>query len=170
MNTSDVIEIVRTAWSTVPAPPDDDMKSMEWAWGKEAALAFTGVAPMAVDIRSSGFAAATPLLDLPPRAAAAYLGPFLVALLKGLEFKLRVGFFDDVLTRAHTITALTNRRFWATAIRKHLPQRAQEAAEKAAIHVADHRDAFGLDQIQVDALLNLAASRRPSDDESSGTV
>ena len=59
---------------------------MEWGWGEAAARAFTGVAPVEVDIESEGFSVATPLLDLPPRAGSAYLGTFLLSLLKGLEF------------------------------------------------------------------------------------
>src|SRR5262245_37538001 len=112
MNINELIEIVRVAWSTVPAPPKVDMKWMEWSSGEDAALAFTGVAAMEVDIRSGGFSSATPLLDLPPRAAAAYLGTFLISLLQGLDFQQRVGFSDDFLTRPHTITCLTNGDFW----------------------------------------------------------
>jgi hypothetical protein len=156
MNTSEMIEIVRGAWSTVPAPPEDDMKFMEWGWGEDTALAFTGVAPMDVNIGSAGFFAATPLFDLPPRAAAAYLGTFLLSLLKELEIQERVGIFDDVVTRAHTLTVLTDREFWDDVIRKHLPPKCQEAVEQVAHHLVASRDAFALDQEQVDTLRELA--------------
>jgi hypothetical protein len=151
-----MIEIVRAAWSTVPAPPKDDMKLMDLGWGEDAALAFTGVAPMDVDVESSGFAAATPLFDLPPRAAAAYLGTFLISLLKELKFQEKVGFFDDVVSRAHTLTCLTNQNFWNNVIRKHLSPECQRAVERVAHHLVASRDAFALDQEQVDTLHQLA--------------
>jgi hypothetical protein len=49
-----------------------------------------GVAPMDVDTHSKGFFAATPLLDLPSRAAA-YLGTYLLALLRSLELQKAIG-------------------------------------------------------------------------------
>jgi hypothetical protein len=64
---------VRDAWASIPAPPAEDLKYMAWGWGEDAARELTGVAPMDVDMESKGFYAATPLLDLPPRAAAAHL-------------------------------------------------------------------------------------------------
>jgi hypothetical protein len=45
--------------------PDRKNEHMAWGWGEHAARAFTGVAPMDVDMRSKGFYAATPLFDLP---------------------------------------------------------------------------------------------------------
>ena len=156
MNTSEMIEIVQEAWLTVPAPPEDDMKLMGSGWGEDAALVFTGIAPMDVDVESSGFAAATPLFDLPPLAAAAYLGTFLISLLKELEFQEKVGFFDDVVTRAHTLTCLTDQSFWNSVIRKHLSPAGQRAVERVAGHLVASRDAFALDQEQVDTLLELA--------------
>jgi hypothetical protein len=126
MKTIEMMEIVRAAWSTVPAPPKDDMIWMDWDSGQDATLALTGVAPMDVDIRSSGFSVATPLLDLPPRAAAAYLGTFLLSLLQGLEFQRVVGFFDDVITRAHTMTCLMDQNFWNDVIRKQLSPECQK--------------------------------------------
>ena len=156
MNTIEMIEIVRVAWSTVPAPPEDDMKWMEWESGQAATRALTGVAPMDVDIESSGFFGATPLLDLPPRAAAAYLGTFLLSTLQGLEFQRVVGFFDDVITRAHTLTCLLGQNFWNDVIRKHLSPECQSAVESVTYHLVANRDALALSQKQVDTLLKLA--------------
>lgn len=156
MNTSEIIEIVRAAWSTVPAPPKNDLNSIEWSSGQDAVLAFTGVAPMDVDIESGGFDAAEPLMDLPPRAAAAYLGTFLLSLLKGLDFQEKVGFSDDAVTRAHTLFVLKDKEFWNDVIRKHLPPQCQEVVEQVAHHLVANRDAFSLEQEQVDALRELA--------------
>jgi hypothetical protein len=162
MTTSELRETVRKAWSSVAAPPEQDMQFMEWGWGEEAARAFTGVAPVDVNINSAGFKAATPLFDLPPRAAAPYLGTYLLSLLKWLEFQENAGFFDDVMTRAHTLTVLTERDFWEDVIRKHLPLEAQKAVEEVAHHLVAKRDAFALDQEKVDTLLDLATSRNRS--------
>jgi|tagenome__1003787_1003787.scaffolds.fasta_scaffold20844416_2 hypothetical protein len=109
---AELFEAVREAWDVVPAPPAEDLQYMEWGWGEEAARAFVGVRPVDVDIESHGFYAATPLLDLPPRAAAAYLGTYLMSLLKGLQLQQLSGVFDDVLTRAHTLTCLSLPSFW----------------------------------------------------------
>ena len=113
---AELCEAVRRAWDAVPAPPAEDLELMEWGWGEAAAREFTGVRPMDVDIESRGFYAATPLLDLPPRASAAYLGTYLLSLLKGLQLQQVSGVFDDVLTRAHTLTCLTLPRFWQRVI------------------------------------------------------
>ena len=48
---------------------------------------FVGIAPVEVDISSPGFLGCTPLLDLPPTAAAPYLGTYLLSLLQGLKFQ-----------------------------------------------------------------------------------
>ena len=93
-------DAIQEAWESVPAPPAEDLQYMAWGWGEEAAEAFIGVAPMDVDRRSLGFLMATPLLDLPPRAVAAYLGTYLLAILHGLAFQKRVGLFSDVTHRA----------------------------------------------------------------------
>jgi hypothetical protein len=154
---SALFDAVRDAWTEIPAPPEEDLQYMAWGWGEEAARAFTGVAPADVDIGSAGFYAATPLLDLPPRAAAAYLGPFLLSLLRGLEFQQAFGIFDDVLSRAHTITALTQPGFWERAIRPHLPRKARAVLADVVSYLAAEREALALTPEQVDTMLAEAA-------------
>jgi hypothetical protein len=148
---------VRDAWASIPAPPAEDLKYMAWGWGEEAARAFVGVAPVDVDINSVGFDAATPLLDLPPRAAAAYLGTFVMSLLKGLEFQHKVGIFDDVLSRAHTLTCLTLPRFWERVIRPYLPSKCREILAQVVTFLASEQAALALTQEQVETMVALAA-------------
>jgi hypothetical protein len=150
-------EAVRSAWASIPAPPADDLASMSWGWGEKAARAFTGVAPMDVDIASEGFFAATPLLDLPPRAGAAYLGTFVLALLRSLELQDSIGIFFDAETRAHTITCLTRPSFWERAIRPYLPAPCRDVLKQVASFLAAKREALALTAVDVDDLLRLAA-------------
>jgi hypothetical protein len=82
MNAAIMTETVRAAWSRIPAPPATDLRYMAWGCGEDAARAFIGIAPVDVDISSSGMFACTPLFDLPPAAAAAYLGTFPLGLLR----------------------------------------------------------------------------------------
>lgn len=107
---------VEDAWADVPAPHLVDLRLTGWTWSQEEADAFLDIDPMEVDIDSAGFLAATPLLDLPPQAAAAYLGTFLRALMVSLHEQKVVGFFENPLTRAHVITCLKDRRFWDEVI------------------------------------------------------
>ena len=96
--------------------------------------------------------------DLPqPRAAAAYLGTYLLSLLQSLEFQKSVGLFDDFVTRPHTLTCLTDRRFWDEVIWKHLPSQCQEAVIEVARYLAASRDDLALTAVQVDTLLELSA-------------
>lgn len=159
MTVGDLYEAVRDAWASIPAPPVEDLQHMAWGWGDEAARAFVGIAPVDVDHDSTGFHAATPLLDLPPRAAAAYLGTYLMSLLKGLEFQESVGIFDDVVTRAHTLTCLTLPRFWERVIRPYLSPRRREVLSQVVSYLAAQKDALALTQEQVDLMLALASGR-----------
>lgn len=161
----ELYDAVREAWAAIPAPPVEDLTYMAWGWGEEAARTFVGVAPADVDIRSVGFHAATPLLDLPPRAAAAYLGPYLMSLLRGLEFQHKVGIFDDVLTRAHTLTCLLSPDFWRRVIRPFLPRPCRDVLARVVAYLAAKKDTLALTQEQVDTLLALAAE---SDDAPTG--
>jgi hypothetical protein len=134
-------DAVRDAWASIPAPPAEDLKYMAWGWGEDAAREFTGVAPMDVDITSKGFYAATPLLDLPPRAAAAYLGTYLLALLRSLELQKAIGIFSDVEHRAHTLTCLMLPDF-VEEVRPFLPPRCREVLAQVITFVASEHEAF----------------------------
>jgi hypothetical protein len=156
---SALYDAVHDAWASIPAPPAEDLRFVAWGWGEEAARTFVGVAPVNVDISSSGFHAATPLLDLPPRAAAAYLGTFVMSLLKGLEFQQAVGIFDDVLSRAHTLTCLMLPDFWERVIRPFLPPKCRDVLAQVVTFLASEREALALTQQQADTMLVLAAER-----------
>ena len=157
MTASELESRVRAAWAGIAAPPAEDMKMMEWGWGEDAARAFTGVAPIEVDVQSHGFHAATPLLDLPPRAAAAYLGTYLLSMLHSLQFQEAVGLFDDLSTRPHTITCLTNPRFWQKVVREQLPPSCQQVVADVARYMAASQEALALRPAKVQKLLDLAA-------------
>lgn len=144
MRGNTITETVRAAWSRIPAPPPEDLRYMAWGWGEDAARTFTGVAPVDVDISSSGFFACTPLFDLPPPAAAAYLGTFLLGLLRGLELQERTGVFHDILTRAHVLTCLQDERFWEIVIRPHLPPECREALVALSSYLVPRRDLLAL--------------------------
>jgi hypothetical protein len=152
-------DAVRDAWASIPAPPAEDLRYMAWGWGEDAWRAFAGVAPVDVDIGSPGFHAATPLLDLPPRAAAAYLGTYLLALLRGLERQKAIGLFSDVVTRAHTITCLELPSFWEEVIRPLLPLKCREVLAHVVGFLASEKEALALTEEQVETMLSLAAGR-----------
>lgn len=156
VTTKELYEQVRNAWSQVPTPARVDLDMMEWMWGKSSALAFTGIAPVDVDTDSPGFHASTPLMDLPPHAAAAYLGTYILSLLQSLMFQELVGLFDDIVTRPHTLTCLTNKGFWDRVIHKHLPGHCQQVTIAVARHLAEKHQALPLNEEQVHVLLKLA--------------
>ncbi len=157
MNTNDLIKEVRDAWSAIPTPPSEDMEYMSFGWGDEAAHAFIGVAPVDVDISSVGFNAATPLLHIPHRAAAAYLGTFLLALLKGLEFQESVGIYMDVLSRAHTITCLELPWFWQKVIRPYLPVDCQKSLIRVVDFLIEKHEELPLTDYQKEIMSALAS-------------
>jgi hypothetical protein len=149
-------DAVRDAWASIPAPPAEDLKYMAWGWGEDAAREFTGIAPMDVNITSKGFYAADPLLDLPNRAAAAYLGTYLLALLRSLEFQKSIGIFFDVITRAHVITCLRTPDFWEE-VRPFLPPKCREVLAQVTLFVASEHEALALTPEKVDTMRALAA-------------
>jgi len=135
-------DAIRDAWASIPAPPVEDLKYMAWGWGEDAAREFTGVAPMDVDMESKGFYAATPLLDLPNRAAAAYLGTYLLSILRTIEDQKAIGIYVDLLQRAHVITCLETPRFW-DAVRPFLPPNCRKVLAHVALFIASEHECFG---------------------------
>lgn len=156
VTTNELYELVRHAWAPVAAPPIDDLDMMEWKWGGSAAQAFTGIAPVDVDTDSPGFHAATPLMDLPPSAAAAYLGTYLLSLLQSLMLQESAGIYDDIVTRPHTLTCLTNPGFWNRVIRPHLTAPCLRATTEVARHLATRQDELALTTAQAQALREAA--------------
>jgi hypothetical protein len=146
------------AWVDVAAPSGEDVvKALKWSLCDSALDTLLGIAPMDVDIHSSGFYAATPLFDLPPTAAAAYLGTFLLSLVDSLEFWEKTGLpMDDLQTGPHTLTFLTRRHFWDEVIRKNLPKHRQEVVADVALFLVARRDALALTEEDVEKLLVLA--------------
>lgn len=151
-----LIEAVRQAWADVPAPATQDLQRMAWGWGEDAARTFTGIAPVDVDIHSHGFAAATPLRDLPPRAAAAYLGTYLIALLDGLALQRQLGLFADIVTRAHTLACLTSADFWTEVVRPHLAPAQLAVLAEVVRFLATQQQALALDDEQIRTMLDMA--------------
>lgn len=156
MTASEIERRVRAAWTGIAAPPAADMKHMEWGWGEKAARAFVGVAPTEVDIRSPGFRAATPLFDLPHRAAAAYLGTYLLSLLQSMQHEADGGLYYDIVTRAHIITCMTDSEFWKEVVRGQLPPSCQQVVAEVARFMAASQEALALEPEEVETLLELA--------------
>jgi hypothetical protein len=154
----ELLNKVKSVWSGIDAPAAQDMARMEWGWGKEAAEAFTGVKPLNVDIDSPGFQAATPLLDLPARAAAAYLGTYLISLLYGLDIQEKAGFPIDSLTRAHTITVMTAPNFWTEIVGPHLPPDCLAVVSEVADLMIAKREPLALTDADVAKLQRLTRS------------
>ena len=149
---------VKQAWSVMEAPAAGDMQNMEWGSGKEAAEAFTGVKPVDVDIDSIGFQAASPLLDLPARAAAAYLGPFIISLLEGLDLQEKAGFPVDIATRSHTLAVMTDPNFWTDIAGPNLPPACLEVLSEVADLMISQRVQLALDDEDVAKLQRLTRS------------
>ena len=66
--------------------------------------------------------------------------------------------FTDIVTRAHTLTCLTDPSFWDEVIRKHLSPECQDAVVQVVHFMVTKRDDLALDQKQVDILVALADS------------
>lgn len=111
---------------------------MDWGWG-EASRAFVCIAPVDVDIHSVGFYAATPLQDLRPRAAA-YLGTYLLSLLRSMERQEDIGIYSNVLTRAHTLACLELPDLWADVIRPFLPAKYSEGLVRVVTFLASEKE------------------------------
>jgi hypothetical protein len=153
-----MIEAVRTAWAGIPTPPAQDMQNVALACGEEGSRALVGVAPLDVDIRSAGFLACTPLLDLPPAAAAAYLGAYLLSLLHGLSLQEQTGLFHDIVTRAHVLSCLGMEDFWRTVIRPHLPAECRQVLVDLSHYLVARRELLGLSAEEADRIVALATA------------
>lgn len=149
---------VQAAWAAVEAPPPQDMAFIDWEYGAEAKATFVGVRPCDVDIDSVGFAAATPLLDLPAHAAAAYLGPYLVSLIKGFQLEEAVGFPVDIKTRSHTIHTLASPNFWVDIANPHLNDACVSVLGKVVRFIVENGETFVLDDDEVRGLERLGRS------------
>jgi hypothetical protein len=141
---------VEEAWADVPAPSLRETPLTAGNLNQEEADTFLDVSPMKVDIDSVGFLAATPLDDLPPRAAAAYLGTFLRAVMMSLHEQQAVNFFADPLTRAHVITCLKEERFWAAVVMPHIAGKQREVLLDVMHCMVHNREDLGLDDADVD--------------------
>lgn len=149
---------VKHAWAGIDAPIAEDLKDMEWGWGREAAEAFRGVKPVDVDIDSIGFQAADPLLQLPARAAAAYLGTYLISLLYGLDIQQKVGFPTDISTRVHTLSVLIAPNFWTEIAGPHLSPDCLEVVSEVVGLLISERDVMTLEDADVAQLERLRRS------------
>jgi hypothetical protein len=149
-------DAIQDAWGSVPAPPPEDLKYMAWGWGEEAEKEFLGVAPMDVNRRSVGFHAADPLLDLPARAVAAYLGTFLLAILHGLAFQKKVGMYSDFRHRAHVITFLELSHCWEQ-VKPHLSPKCRKVLAEVALYIASEHELLALTPEQVEKMKTHAA-------------
>ena len=154
----ELLKKVKRVWSGIDAPAAEDMKYMEWGWGKEAAEAFIGVKPVDVDIDSPGFQAADPLLELPARAAAAYLGTYLISLLDGLDIQEKVGFPTDIATRAHTLAVLVAPNIWTEIAGPHLPPDCLEVVSEVVDLLVSRRVPLVLTDAEVAKLQRLGRS------------
>jgi hypothetical protein len=149
---------VRRAWEHIPAPPAEDLQLMAWASGEESWRAFVNKAPVEVDIATPAFLGCTPLYDLPYRAAAAYLGTYLLSLLEGLQDQEDSGIFYDILTRAHVLSCLRDSDFWERVIRPYLPGECRTALTEVALYLAAQHNLLGLDKEPLAEIVSLSKS------------
>lgn len=155
---SELSEKTRSAWSRIDAPTTEDMRNMRRIAGERAAEAFVGVKPVDVDISASGFQTAAPLLDLPGRAAAAYLGTYLLALLREIELEEKAGFPVDINTRVHTLVVLSSSRFFSDIAEPYLPADCLAIVGEIAEMLVDRRDPLELGDDMVARLERLIRS------------
>lgn len=127
----DIADQVQSAWSKLDAAPIEDMEYFTLGWGKRIEHLFVGVKPSDVDIDDEDFRIEMPLNEVPPRAAAAYLGPYLRAFLLDLAFQEKIGFFSEPLLRAHVTVFLTNPRVWTDTLKDNLPDDCKAALGRA---------------------------------------
>ena len=157
MNSSATMaEGVRKAWAEFPPAAAEELTSLAWEFGEESAREFVGVAPIQVNINSAGFLGTTPLLKIPPTAAAAYLGTYMLSLIEGISLQEKIGIFHDLLTRAHLLNCLTQPRFW-DRIASILPPLARQTLKEFCFYVLSRRQLLALSEDQVNFITTRAA-------------
>ena len=156
----EILDEVRRAWSDVPAASLDDIASIRIRSGEESAQAFEGVKPVDVDTESAGFLSATPLFELRPRAAAAYLGTYLIFLLDDYGIQLAAGVPTDVFNWAHVITFLSRPNFWTDFARPHLDDKCIDALAKTVAFMVENADDILLSDEEINRLGRLLRSIR----------
>lgn len=160
MTPAELLKKVRRVWSVIGPAPIEDMRNMRWFSGDQAAKAFMGIKPVDVDIDSPGFQAAEPLLELPGRAAAAYLGTYLISLLDGLDIEEKAGFSTDITTRAHTVTVMMAPNFWPEIAAPYLPPACLGVVGEVAELMISRRELLALTDAEVARLERLVGSVR----------
>ncbi len=149
---------VHAAWDPWPAPPPSDLQILAREWGGPVWRAFAGIPPMKVDIDSAEFLGCTPLLNLPPQAAAAYLGTYLLSFLDGAAFQHSVGVFHDPVTRAHVISCLKGERFWRTCLIPWMSPPARTTLLHFVDYLDRYRDDFSLPPEDVSRMRRLESA------------
>jgi hypothetical protein len=139
---------IRGAWSGFPAAPAEELRSLEWEFGDATAREFVGVPPMDVNIGSAGFLGCTPLLIIPARAAATYLGTYMLSLVEGTSYQEKIGIFHDLLTRAHLLNCLTLPIFWSRVVGT-LPPVARQTVKLFCDYLLSRRRLLALSDDQV---------------------
>jgi hypothetical protein len=158
MDTANITAAIRNAWSPIPPPPAPQMQYIAEEWGEETLRAFLGIPPMEVDTYTPEFLGCTPLLDLAPSAAAAYLGTYLLSLLEGLAVQERIGVFPDLLTRAHVLNCILQEHFWRTVIRPYLPPPCRQALVDLAYYLVARRELLALTAEETGRITTLATA------------
>ena len=156
MTDQEVGDLIRAAWADVPTPAPDQIHAIAWASGDAAWHAFAGVHPNDVDTGSVGFLGCTPLWDLPPAAAAAYVAPYLESLLESVSRQAEVGLFHDVLTRAHVLHCLCTESFWQWTVRPHLSLACRRALYEFVRYLATRHEAVALSLDEILRILGFA--------------
>ncbi|HVL21221.1 MAG TPA: hypothetical protein VM422_09615 [Amaricoccus sp.] len=149
---------ITKAWSLIDAPPRDDMEYFTIGWGQGEKEVFLDVKPMDVDREDEKFLVADALIELSPRATAAYLGPYLTAFLEDLAFQESEGFFSEPMLRGNVLTLLTMPRTWSDALQPNLPTRCKAALGAAVSYILRSREILKLSAANIKALERLSRS------------
>ncbi|WP_156339184.1 hypothetical protein [Chondromyces crocatus] len=147
---------IRDAWSDFPTPHPDHLQQIAWAH-PGLLEAFAGVAPIDVKTTSNAFQGCTPLLDLRPEAAAAYLGPFLLSFLQGAQDQRTLGIFVDLIPRAHLLTCLGLESFWRCTIGPHVAPRAASTLAAFIDYLCRGRRDFAITEANAETMRTLMA-------------